>query len=292
MPLRSATLCSMNSSHQITQDLLAPDQPANSTAAPQSVAAPTPPVLPAPPRPTPLQTFTATLSDKQILNEKFQHLRFELKQPNRIQFQAGQYILLSVPTTPQRKSYSIVNAPSNDHAVELLVDITPMGPGSRFLMNLKPGEEASFMAPVGLFTIPGPETEIGAAEKSLVFIATASGIAPFKSMLEDLLVDKNEQRPIILYWGLRYSEDQFWFDEFLQLAQQHSNFTFHPTLSKAPDGWKLCRGRVTDCLTVHPLPVEQAGYYLCGNSGMINDVKQLLLDKGIAPQHIHHEKFY
>jgi ferredoxin-NADP reductase len=241
---------------------------------------------------TKLQPFTAKMSERRILNEKFQSLRFELVEPSRLRFTAGQYILLTVPTTPQKKSYSITTSPSTEHAFELMIELAPQGHGVKYLTSLQPGDEIKFMAPVGLFTLAAPESPIGQAEKAFVFIATGSGIAPFKSILEDLLISKNEQRPIILYWGLRYAEDQFWFNEFQQLAQQHKNFTFHPTLSKAPDNWQLCRGRVTDCLLIHPMPVEQAGYYLCGSSAMIGDVKELLTKQGVPAQHIHHEKFY
>lgn len=240
----------------------------------------------------PLQSYTAILSERKILTPTFQQLRFELKSPSRLEFQAGQYLLLTVPTTPQRKSYSIASMPQTDHAFELLVDLAPHGHGTQYLESLQAGQEIQFMAPVGQFTIVPADTPQGQAEKSLFFVATGSGIAPFKAILEDLLITKNEQRPITLYWGMRYSADQFWFDEFSQLAQQHSNFTFHPTLSKPPEEWRLCRGRVTDCLLVHPMPLEPAGYYICGSSAMIGDVKSILISQGVLETNIHHEKFY
>jgi ferredoxin-NADP reductase len=244
------------------------------------------------PEPSRLQPFTAKLSERFVLNEKFIQLRLELTQPNRLYFRAGQYVLLTVPTTPQKKSYSICSAPAMDHAIEMLVDISPQGHGTKYLSAIQPGEVVQFMAPVGQFVIAAPDTPVGANEKSLVFIATGSGIAPFKGILEDLLITQNDQRPMVLYWGLRHAQDQFWFNEFTQLAQQHANFTFHPVLSQAPVNWHLCRGRVTDCLLVHPLPQDQVGYYLCGNSAMITDVKALLETKHVPLQHIHHEKFY
>ncbi len=242
--------------------------------------------------PTPLQKFSAKFSERKILNDKFQVLRFELTQPNRLFFRAGQYILLTVPTTPQKKSYSIASAPDMHNAIDLLVDIQPQGHGTKYLSSIEPGETVEFMAPVGLFVVPPVDSEIGAAEKELVFVATGSGIAPFKSMLEDLLITQNDQRKMTLYWGMRYPQDQFWFNEFAQLAQQHANFSFHPTLSRPPESWQLCRGRVTDCLAVHSIPVAEAGYYVCGSSDMITDVKDVLTQKGVPAQHIHHEKFY
>ena len=120
---------------------------------------------------------------------------------------------------------------------------------------------------------------------------TGSGIAPLRSIIFDLLQVKQEKRPITLHWGLRYVDSLFWENEFQDLVERFPNFHFHPVISRAVDGWTLCRGRVTDCLSTHEL-VPNAGYYLCGGKPMIETVVTLLTDKGIAPEHIHHEKFF
>jgi NAD(P)H-flavin reductase len=219
---------------------------------------------PIPPRP-----FTAKLAEKQILNDKFQLLRFEVVAPHDFAFVAGQYLLLNVPGTPQKKSYSIASSPSVGHGFDLLIDITPQGLGTKYLSTLNDGEAISGLAPLGQFIISNSN------EQALVFIATGSGVAPIKSMLDELLIYSNDARPMILYWGLRYPQDQFWYDEFAQLAEQHPNFVFHPVLSKPTADWTLCRGHVTDCLTVHALPNE-AGYYLCGSQAMIIETVDLL----------------
>lgn len=245
----------------------------------------------APAQPMNIQTFRARLAESTVYNDKFIQLHFELIEPNRLKFRAGQYLQLTVPGTPQKKSYSICSDPQVDHAVAVLVDVTPHGPGSNYLENLKPGEEVTFMAPFGRFVVEPRETPVGSAEKNLVFVATGSGIAPIRAMLEDLLIYQADDRPMTLHWGLRQAGDQCWYEDFELLSQQHPNFRFHPVLSQAPDSWPLCRGRVTDCLMVHDLPPD-AGYYLCGSAAMIADVRDLLLKKGVTEEHVHHEKFY
>ena len=122
-------------------------------------------------------------------------------------------------------------------------------------------------------------------------MATGSCIAPFHSMVLHLLHEKQDTREITLYWGLRYAQDLFWQNDFQDLAEAFPNFKFHPVLSKAPDVWPLCRGRVTDCLSVHGAPAT-TGYYLCGNDHMVKDAITLLQQAGVPVEHIHHEKFY
>lgn len=238
----------------------------------------------------PVQQCIATLSEKTQLTDKFWFLNFEMVEPHRLAFAAGQYISLAIPGNPARRSYSIASSPENDHGFELLIDTTPQGIGTTYLQKLEPGDEISFLAPLGLFTLANPEQLT--REKSLVFVATGSGITPLRSMLHDLLHTQQDTREIWLYWGLRYPEDCFWLEEFQELDEAFANFHFHMTLSKAGEAWPLCKGRVTDCLANHEQPNE-AGYYLCGNKAMIEDVSTFLLqDKQLPKEFLHHEKFY
>lgn len=237
----------------------------------------------------PVQRCTAVLAETQQLNEKFLFMVFEMKEPHALAFEAGQYVSLGFPDNPVRRPYSIASAPSSDHKFELLIDTTPQGIGTKYLTNLSYGQEVALLAPMGMFTLA--KAEQAQKEKSLMFIATGSGIAPLRSMILHLLQTENDTREMWLYWGLRYEADLFWEEEFQELSKAFPNFHFHITLSKAGDEWPLCRGRVTDCLSIHQLPAE-AGYYLCGSKPMIEDTMKLLAEKGITKEFIHHEKFY
>lgn len=238
----------------------------------------------------PVQKCVAVLSDRQQLTEKFVHFQFEMKEPHLLEFEAGQYASLGFPDNPIRRPYSIASSPVEKHGFELLIDTTPQGVGTKYLMNLPFGGEAAFLAPMGMFTLA--KGEQAQKEKSLVFVATGSGITPLRSMLLYLLQDQNDKREMWLYWGLRYENDMFWQEDFHELSRAFPNFHFHITLSKANEDWPLCRGRVTDCLSIHELPAE-AGYYMCGNKPMIEEVTTLLTQqKGVPAASVHHEKFY
>ena len=234
----------------------------------------------------PPQLGTAKLVDKIVHNHKFEQYFFEYVQPPTMNFKPGQYVSIQVSPHGDRRSYSLCNSPSKTHGFELLNDVTPQGLGTRFLQELPFGGETKILGPLGVFTMIE-----GLGEETVVYIATGSGITPFRSMILDQLQNKRDAREIYLYWGLRHVDTLFWEDEFQELAQNFPNFHFHPVISQAVPEWPLCRGRVTDCLNVHALP-EKAGFYMCGNAGMIKDVSELLLARGVKPEHIHHEKFY
>ncbi len=227
----------------------------------------------------------ARLSEKVQLNDKYTQYYFEMVEPFAFEFLSGQYVSVQVSPRGDRRPYSICSSPDKKHAFELLLDLIPGGLGSNFLYQLPFGSEVDILAPMGVFTLADPTTE-----DAIVLIATGSGIAPFRSMILDLLQGKHDQRQIIFYWGLRHEQYLFWQDEFLELAESFSNFHFHPVISQPTPQWPLCHGRVTDCLSVHEQPAN-AGYYLCGNTQMVEQVVQQLTEKGVAKDHIHHEKF-
>ncbi len=232
------------------------------------------------------QQMKAILTDKLVFNEKFTQYSFGLVQPHIMEFDPGQYVSIVVDATGDRRSYSIASKPENKDAFELLLDHTPCGVGCQYLAGLQIGQEVDVMGPMGRFVfVPG------GTEEELVFVATGSGIAPFKSMIMSMLQEGTERRPMTLYWGMRFVEELFWLDEFQGLAESFSNFKFHPVISRAIEEWPLCRGRVTDCLNIHQIPIN-AAYYLCGNAKMIEEVTALLQGKGVATENIHFEKFF
>lgn len=235
----------------------------------------------------PVALYKAKLSEKQIVGEKFMFLKLELLTPTHITFTAGQYILLNTPGLAQKRQYSIASAPRLEHAIELLVEIIPNGKASGYLNSIEIGAEVDFYASAGEFTL---KDDVLATNDPLVLIGTGSGIAPLRSILLDELRTKESTRPIWLYWGMREAESLFWLDQFEELHDNFPQFTYHIVLSQAPDEWTLCKGRVTDCLSVHALP-ENGQYYLCGNPHMIEDVMGVLQTRGVDPSRIHHEKF-
>lgn len=234
----------------------------------------------------PPQKYTARLEEKLQHNEKFTQYSFELVEPHRLEFQAGQYVSIKVSDQGERRAYSICSTPDIKHQFDLLIDSSPGGVGVQFFQNLEFGAEIEALAPMGQFMVP---EDLVADE--LVFVATGSGIAPFKSMIEDQLRNKQDQRQITLHWGMRQPEDLLWLEEWQSLDEAFENFHFHPVLSQAVEAWTLCRGRVTDCLDIHERPAN-AAYFLCGSKNMIEDVTSLLIKKEVEPELIIIEKFY
>jgi len=134
----------------------------------------------------------------------------------------------------------------------------------------------------GMFTVQ--------AEPKLLFVATGSGIAPFKSIIFDLLEDKKDQREIWLLWGLRKVEEMFWEEEWRQINEYYQNFHYRLMISRPPGFWPLVSGHVETILKEITIDGDW-GAYLCGNREMIEETKQQLLTRGVAETKIHFEKY-
>ena len=241
------------------------------------------------------QKYTARVSDKYFVsdNEKFLYVKFELITPDRISYQAGQYVSILINELGERRSYSIASTSSDEHGFHLIVEINEAGKGSSFFKNIQIGQEVEVMAPLGQFIIkPLNQNTIKPFENKLLFVATGSGIVPIWSMINDLLINKAETRAMRLHWGMRNEEDLFFVDDLNQLTEEHPNFVFDIVLSKASDDWDLCSGHVQDCLKrdfVTGLDGWEA--YVCGKPEVVADLVDTLTKLKINPVDIYHEKF-
>lgn len=232
------------------------------------------------------QLYSARVSTHSLLSPDYHWFTIDLENPNTLDFQPGQFIMLNIPGILAKKAYSIPSTPSNNSQINLLIDTSPQGDGTLYLQSLKPGDPISFMAPAGQFVLSQDPSE-----QKYILVATGSGISAVRSMALWLLQQKQFTGPISLHWGMRYVADIFWEEEFRLLERQFPNFKFDLVLSKAPEGWPLCTGHINDCLEHHYSDYQNTGFYMCGNPKMIEGVSALLSAKNVNPSNIHHERF-
>lgn len=234
-----------------------------------------------------MQEFKARVSRVQDLTHDVRELELTLLAPDAIEFMAGQWISLNVwnPGLRQHvpRQYSIASPPSQSHQITLLFNRVPDGPGSNYLVGLHEGDPVIFQGPNGSFFLqekPG---------RDLVFVATGTGIAPFRSMLSTFL-EEPDAGTLTLYWGLRSQRDLYYQKELEALARRHPNFSFITTLSRPENGWKGSTGRVTTLVENNVPSVKNFTFYLCGNGSMIRDTTAIVRKKGLCP--IRTEQYY
>lgn len=93
-------------------------------------------------------------------------------------FLPGQYIDV-IGAAGLRRSYSVANAPQEDHLIELHIREVPDGQMSQYwFRDAKLNDLLRLRGPLGTFFLRGY------ADRDLIFLATGTGIAPVKAMLE------------------------------------------------------------------------------------------------------------
>lgn len=234
-------------------------------------------------RPRP-QKFTLRLGYMEKISAKVYLKRFDLVQPTEMTFLPGQTVMLHVASGINR-SMSIASPPSENTSLWVAHDVSPMGPYSQWTLDAKIGDTMTCMGPLGMFILNRD------SHRKKVFVATGTGIAPFRSMLLDYLPQGGTD-DITLYWGLRREEDIFWDEELTELSQKYPNFRYVLTLSQPSETWKSKTGRVTDHVFSDESHIPGSDFYLCGNRVMISEMEDRLSAAGVPKEQIVKELFY
>lgn len=204
-------------------------------------------------------------------------------------FEAGQFISVVIPGAgPKgrdlRRAYSIASGPET-RPVELCVKLVEEGPGTNFLYKLKEGDTFRGFAPYGDFVY---EPKPG---RHACFIATGTGIAPFRSMVTSKAYQEQPPASALCLLGVRQQDELLYLDSMAQM----DGLKWVSAVSQPSTNWSGYKGRVTDYIRNElgaEYPWKETEFYLCGNGGMISEVKAILADRGVEKDSIHQEIYY
>lgn len=182
-----------------------------------------------------------------------------------------------------RRSYSVANACRHDKQLELHVRAVDGGVMSRYWFNeAKANDLLRLNGPHGTFFLRN------APEIDVVFLATGTGIAPVKAILESMIELPEMQRPrsVVVFWGGRTPEDLY-FD----VASLPGNHIYVPVLSRAGADWSGVRGHVQQALLDSQLDLSNCAVYACGSGAMIRGAKEALTQAGLPSGRFYSDEF-
>src|ERR1700733_11631991 len=159
------------------------------------------------------------------------HFVFEAQNGEGLDFMPGQFVSFSTQIRTNdagvkeiTRAYSLASAPTSGvNRFELCLNLAPEGLFSHHLFRMKPGDTGETPPPLGMFVLRQPP-------RDSLFIATGTGIAPFRSMLKAHLSASSPQ--FTLLFGVRHESHLAYRSEFEELARRYPNFRFWPTLSR------------------------------------------------------------
>ncbi|MBA3707689.1 MAG: hypothetical protein H0W83_02570 [Planctomycetes bacterium] len=221
-------------------------------------------------------------------------------------YQAGQYTTLGLDTASHGfvpRAYSIAGSPLDEGVLEFYIALVDNGKLTPTIFAQELGATFFYLSPKGKFTLKA------AAKRTIVMVATGTGLAPFVAHVRSLWKLHQSGVPcpyrVILFYGAAYADEFGYRDELNGYAKARAegfDFTFICTSSR-PDparGWtpEIAKGRVNEVVRFvfdQPIPEgrvvalpdgmdrqalkelvrgDDTAFMTCGNPGMIEDLKE------------------
>lgn len=245
----------------------------------------------------PINQFACTLSRKKELTPSVSLYTFEVKSGS-ISFIPGQFVsfVFQNPLDGARfvRSYSLAGFDT-----KATISSSPKGPVvtcSSFellIVHLADGKGTSILAHASLgsvFQCTGPAGNLvlkdANAHPARVFLASSTGVAPFRAMMQ-CLARMDEPPSVHIYWGMKTAEDLYLLDEWRQWSllwnKKNAVCRFTVCLSQqsslpTPDeplGLRYTLGRIQKNLNA--LPSDTYQIYICGGKNFVVDTKEFVL---------------
>jgi ferredoxin-NADP reductase len=201
----------------------------------------------------------------------------------------GQFLDLTVTIDGKavKRSYSIASSPTERDYAEITIKREPLGVMSGYLHErLKEGEELDIAAPAGRFTFTG--TEAG----GIVLIGGGVGITPLISVIR-YLTAHGWPGEIVLLYCFRQPQDFIFREELEYLQRRNPNLRVIAAVTRRSQmPWIGLEGRFTKEIIAYSLP-KIAAYriHLCGPPPMMEAIRGMLLELGVAKDQIKTEAF-
>jgi sulfhydrogenase subunit gamma (sulfur reductase) len=205
-------------------------------------------------------------------------LRFrEPEDSKAFRFLPGQFVELSVFGYGEAP-FCIASSPTQADTFETTIRRT--GSLTDALHQLGPGAEVGIRGPFG----NGFDVE-GARGKDLLFVAGGIGLPPLRSLIRNVLDERDGFRNVTVLYGARTPVDLVYKDE-LKEWEAASGVEFHVTVDNALPGWTGNVGMVPVLFTKTTLRPESTIAYVCGPPIMIKFVVQDLFMHGFKEESV------
>ncbi|MCU4164293.1 FAD-binding oxidoreductase [Carboxylicivirga caseinilyticus] len=214
------------------------------------------------------ELYPVTVIENNLIKEDVHYLKLDKK----FSFKPGQVLAIALKQNDEPRLYSIASGIDKDY-LGILFDVNPDGQLTPTMSQLKSGDQLYISEPFGKFLCEGTPA---------MWIATGTGIAPFVSLAES-----NKANNITLIHGARTIDAFYLQDTFIKiLGENYNRFC----TSEQQEG--IYHGRLTTYLQQQKQLPTDYKYYLCGNSQMIIDVREILIEKGVPFDHIIAEIYF
>ncbi|MDQ7003301.1 MAG: FAD-binding oxidoreductase [Ghiorsea sp.] len=229
-----------------------------------------------------IEIKTLPVRINQILKLTDHIVEVELRLPPTAEFifLEGQFIDVIAPQGV-RRSYSIANS-NEEKTIRLFIKKVENGILSQYWFHeAKVNDLLRIEGPKGSFFFRKPK-------RNIIFMATGTGIAPVKAILDKLAEtsDSFSATSFSLYWGNRKIEDFFWKPNYSSL-----DLNYVPVLSREHEAWQGRVGYIQDAVVADGLSMNDTQVYACGSLPMIESASAMLVKNGLEEKEFYADAF-
>ncbi|HCY64318.1 MAG TPA: CDP-6-deoxy-delta-3,4-glucoseen reductase [Oxalobacteraceae bacterium] len=217
----------------------------------------------------PIKKLPSRVAKLEKLSADVMLVALQLPAAERLQYRAGQYIEFLLKDG-KRRSYSMANAPHLDEHITLHIRHMPGGLFSDHVFNtMKERDILRFEGPLGTFFLREE------SDKPIVLLASGTGFAPIKALIEHAAHQKTA-RPMTLYWGGRRPQDLYMHALCEEWTRTLPNFRYVPVVSDAlpEDGWSGRTGFVHQAVMQDLSDLSAYQVYACGAPVVVDSAQR------------------
>ena len=216
-----------------------------------------------------IKTLPCRIQKMERLADDVMVLHLKLPANEKLNFLAGQFIEFLLKDG-SRRSFSIANPPHDAELLQLHVRHIAGGQFTDHVFGrMKERDILRFEAPLGTFFLREE------SDKPTVFVASGTGFAPIKAVIEHMF-HKGIARPITLYWGGRRPKDLYMNDLPAKWTAKHPGFKYVPVISDGlpEDHWSGRTGFVHRAVMQDFPDLSAYQVYACGVPIMVNSARK------------------
>ncbi len=219
----------------------------------------------------PIRKMPVRVTSMQRISHDVMIIRLQLPASDMMKYHAGQYVEFLL-RDGDRRSYSMANAPhTQTETPGLDLHIRHMA-GGKFTDHvfgaMKEKEILRIEGPYGSFFLRED------SDKPLVLLASGTGFAPLKALIEHMHY-KNITRPAVLYWGGRRPADLYMNDWIQAKLAEMPHLRYVPVVSDAlpEDNWMGRTGFVHQAVLDDFSDLSGHQVYACGSPVVVESAR-------------------
>jgi CDP-4-dehydro-6-deoxyglucose reductase len=244
----------------------------------------------------PTRWYNGVVSRVETANPRVKRFFIKVDDVEKFDFLPGQFVTVDLPISEKRlgrwRSYSIANSPSDSNEIELCVVQLDGGTATEYLFEkISVGDTLKFKGPDGGFVLPEN------LDRDIVFLCTGTGVAPFRSMIQQIVNQDLSHKGLHLIYGGRNKDEILYEEEFLKLSDTLPGFKYDVALSRVPaieiKAAHRHHGRIHEIyMDQYKAGKEETLFLICGWSQMIDEaVANLIMKLGYRNNQLKYEMY-